>query len=40
MEEALKGIKIDEFRNCSEQRKKCLDRCIALNGEHLKVTEV
>ena len=33
MAEALKGIKIDEFRNCFEQWKKSLDRCIASNGE-------
>ena len=32
--EALKGIKIDEFKNCSEQWKKPLDRCIASNGEY------
>ena len=31
--EALKGIKINEFKNCSEQWKKCLNRCIASNGE-------
>ena len=31
--EALKGIKINEFKNCFEQWKKCLDRCIASNGE-------
>ena len=27
--EALNGIKIDELKNCFEQWKKCLDRCIA-----------
>ena len=30
--EALKGVKIDEFRNCSKPWKKSLDRCIASNG--------
>ena len=40
MAEALKGIKVHEFKNCFEQWKKCLKRCIALNGEYLKVTEV
>ena len=34
-EEALKGIKI-EFKNCYEQWKKSLDRCIASNGEYFK----
>ena len=33
MAEALKGINIDEFKNCFEQWKKYLDRCIVLNGE-------
>ena len=32
--EALKGIKIDEFKTCSEQWEKSLDRCIASNGEY------
>ena len=27
--EALKGIKINKFKNCFEQWKKCLSRCIA-----------
>ena len=36
MAEALKGIKIDKFKNCFEQWKKCLDRCIASNGEYLE----
>ena len=30
--EALKGIKINEFKNCFEQWEKSLDRCIASNG--------
>ena len=30
--EALKGIKINEFKNCFEQWKKGLNRCIASNG--------
>ena len=34
--ESLKGIKIDEFKNCFEQWKKCLDRCIASNGEYFE----
>ena len=38
--EALKGIKIDEFKNCFEQCERCLRRCIASNGEYLKVTEL
>ena len=33
MAEALFGIKINEFKNCFEQWKKYLDRCIVLNGE-------
>ena len=33
MAEALKGIKIDEFRIFFEQWKKHLDRCIVSNGE-------
>ena len=33
MAEALKSIKIDEFKNCFEQWKKYLDRCIASDGE-------
>ena len=35
MAEALKGIKTDEFKNCPEQWKKCLDKCISSNGENL-----
>ena len=34
--EALKGIKIDEFKNCFEQWKKHLDRCIASNAEYFE----
>ena len=37
MAETLKGIKIEEFKNCFEEWKKCLDRYIASNGEYLKV---
>ena len=33
MAEALQGIKIDELKNCFEQWKKGLDRCMALNGD-------
>ena len=32
--EALKDIKISEFKNCLEQWKKRLDRCIASKGEY------
>ena len=34
--EALKGIKIDECRNCFQQWKKCLDRCIVSNKEYFE----
>ena len=34
--EALQGIKINEFKNCFEQRIKYLDRCIASNGEYFE----
>ena len=34
--EALKSIKIDEFKNCCEQWKKHLDRCITSNGEYFE----
>ena len=34
--EGLKGIKIDKFKNCFEQWKKCLHRCIASNGEYFE----
>ena len=33
--EALKGIKIDKFKNCFEQWKS-LDRCTGLNGEYFE----
>ena len=36
MAEALKGVKIDEFRNYSEQWKKGLDTCIESNGEYFE----
>ena len=38
--EGLKDIQIDGFKNCFEQQKKHLDRCIASNGECLKVTSL
>ena len=37
MTEALKGIKIEEFKNCFEQWKKCLGRCIASDGKYFEV---
>ena len=33
---ALKVTKIDKFKNCSEQWKKHLNRCIASNGEYFE----
>ena len=36
MAEALKGIKTEEFKNCFEQWKKCLNRCTASNGEYFE----
>ena len=36
MAEALKDIKIEEFKNCSEQWKRHLDSCIASNGEYFE----
>ena len=36
MAEALKGIKIDKFKNCLEQWKKHLDKCIVSNGEYFE----
>ena len=36
MVEALKGIKINEFKNCFEQWKKHLNRCIASDGEYFE----
>ena len=32
--EALKRIRNNKFKNCFEQWKKCLHRCIASNGEY------
>ena len=34
--EALKGIKIDQFKNGFEWWKKYLDTCIASNGEYFQ----
>ena len=34
--EVLKGIKIYEFKNCFEQWKKCLGRCITSNREYFE----
>ena len=34
MAEALKGNKIDKFKNCAEQWKKRLNRCTASNAEY------
>ena len=34
--EALKGIKTDKFKNCFEQWKKHLDRCIVSNEEYFE----
>ena len=36
MAEALKSIKINEFKNRSEQWKKHLSRCVASNGENFE----
>ena len=36
MAEALKGVKIDEFKNCFEQWKKHLNRCIASDREYFE----
>ena len=36
MAEALKVIKIDEFKNCFEQWKKYIDSYIASNGEYFE----
>ena len=36
MAEALKGIKIYEFKNCCERWKTRLGRCIALKGEYFE----
>ena len=40
MAEALKGIKIDEFKNCFEQWKKVSIGVLHQMGNTLKVTEV
>ena len=34
--EALKAIKIDEFKTVLSSGKKCLNRCIASNGEYFE----
>ena len=34
--EALKGIKIDEFKNCFEQWEKCLNKYFISNGEYFE----
>ena len=36
MAEALYDIKIDKSQNCSEQWEKCLNGCIASNGEYFE----
>ena len=36
MAEALKRIKMEDFKNCSEQWKKCLDKCVASNAEYFE----
>ena len=36
MAETLKGIKIEEFKNCLEQWEKHLNRYIASNGEYFE----
>ena len=36
MSEALKGIKIEEFRDCFASGEKRLDRCITSNGENFE----
>ena len=33
---APEDIKIDKFKNCSEQWKECLNRYIATNGEYFE----
>ena len=40
MAEALKGIKIDMFKNCFGQWEKSLNRHVASDESTLKVTEV
>ena len=34
--EAVIGIKMNKFKNCFEQWRKSLDRCIASNGEYFE----
>ena len=34
IKEALKGIKVDEFKNCFKKWKKIPNWCIASNGEY------
>ena len=36
MAEAVKDIKINELKNCFEQWKKRLNKCIASNGEYFE----
>ena len=36
MTEALKGITIDQFKNCLEQQEKRLNRCVASDGEYFE----
>ena len=36
MAEALKGIKMNKFKNCFEQWKNRLYRCITSNGEYVE----
>ena len=36
LSEALKGIKINKFKNCFEQWKKCLNRHFASNEEYFE----
>ena len=36
MAEALKGIRIEEFKYCFEQWEKSLDKCSASSGEHFE----
>ena len=34
--EALKGITLQEFQDCFEKWKTCLDRCTASNGQYFE----
>ena len=36
MAEAMKGIKIDKFKNCFKQWKRYLDRCVASNEDYIE----